>query len=406
MKILCVFGQHNYGSPERGEGYEYSNFLPALRRLGHEVVFFESFDRSCYVDFADLNLRLLETVQREAPDAILFVLMSYEIWLETLTTLRESSGAVLISWATDDSWKYEQFSRYVARPFDVYATTYPEALRKSQRNGHSNFVLTQWAADAQQLMEPLPAADCRYEVSFVGSAYGNRRELVQQLAQRGIAVDCFGHGWPNGPVDTARMRGIIRESVISLNFGDSGLLIQGARLGRNRQIKARNFEVPGCGGFLLTETLESLGDFFVPGREVVVYEGVDDLANKIRHYLDHPAERDAIAFAGHRRTASAHTYDARFRELLEDAARLTARRPSRAPRIDFARFSDHVRRHRANRWLMPLKWALLVPCWMIWGRQRGPRAARRFLFELSWRVAGAHTYTCAGYPGRLFYKES
>ncbi len=97
MKILCVFGQHNYGSPERGEGYEYSNFLPALRRLGHEVVFFESFDRSCYVDFADLNLRLLETVQREAPDAILFVLMSYEIWLETLTTLRESSGAVLIS---------------------------------------------------------------------------------------------------------------------------------------------------------------------------------------------------------------------------------------------------------------------------------------------------------------------
>lgn len=406
MKILCVFGEHNYGSPERGEGYEYSNFLPALRRLGHEVVFFESFDKSRYVDFADLNLKLLETVQREVPDVVLFVLMNCEIWLETLTALRESSSAILVSWATDDSWKYEQFSRYVATPFHLYATTYPEALQKSREDGHSNFVLTQWAADAERLAEPLPAARCRYQVSFVGSAFGNRRELVQQLAGRGVAVECFGYGWPNGPVDTARMRSILRESVVSLNFGDSGLLIQGGRLARNRQIKARNFEVPGCGGFLLTETLESLENFYTPGREVVIYEGIDDLAGKIRYYLDHPAERDAIALAGHRRTASAHTYDARFRELLGIAARHKAGRPSHAPRIDFARFSVYVRRHRSNAWLAPLKWALLAPCVLIWGRQRGPRAARRILFELSWRVAGARTYTCTGLPGRLFYKES
>jgi hypothetical protein len=242
--------------------------------------------------------------------------------------------------------------------------------------------------------------------SFVGSAFGNRRELVQQLAGRGVAVECFGYGWPNGPVDTARMRSILRESVVSLNFGDSGLLIQGGRLARNRQIKARNFEVPGCGGFLLTETLESLENFYTPGREVVIYEGIDDLAGKIRYYLDHPAERDAIALAGHRRTASAHTYDARFRELLGIAARHKAGRPSHAPRIDFARFSVYVRRHRSNAWLAPLKWALLAPCVLIWGRQRGPRAARRILFELSWRVAGARTYTCTGLPGRLFYKES
>ena len=45
MRILCVFGRHNYGDPARGEGVEYTHFLPALRTLGHEVEFFESFSR-------------------------------------------------------------------------------------------------------------------------------------------------------------------------------------------------------------------------------------------------------------------------------------------------------------------------------------------------------------------------
>ena len=51
MKILCVFGRHNYGDAARGEGVEYSQFLPALRDLGHEVYFLESFARTGHADF-------------------------------------------------------------------------------------------------------------------------------------------------------------------------------------------------------------------------------------------------------------------------------------------------------------------------------------------------------------------
>ena len=34
MNILCVFGEHAYGDPARGEGYEYVNFLPCLAETG------------------------------------------------------------------------------------------------------------------------------------------------------------------------------------------------------------------------------------------------------------------------------------------------------------------------------------------------------------------------------------
>ena len=60
MKILCLFGRHNYGDPARGEGYEYSNFFPALRALGHEIELFDSFSRSEFDSFAEMNRGLLQ----------------------------------------------------------------------------------------------------------------------------------------------------------------------------------------------------------------------------------------------------------------------------------------------------------------------------------------------------------
>lgn len=174
MKILCVFGQHNYGDPKRGVGYEYTNFIPSLQRLGHEIVFFESLNKARYKSFSDLNRQFLKSIEKNKPDLIFCVLMGYELWTETLQIVRETSGAVLVNWATDDSWKYDQFSRFMASQFDLYATTYPAAVNKSKRQGIDNVLLTQWGANADHLQQPIPASACRWDVSFIGMAYGNR----------------------------------------------------------------------------------------------------------------------------------------------------------------------------------------------------------------------------------------
>jgi spore maturation protein CgeB len=399
-------GEYNYGNPSRGEGYEYVNFLPAIRNLGHEVVFFESFNRDNYHDFSDLNGKFLETVQAESPDIILCVLLGYEIWLETFDLIRNGCNAVLINWSTDDSWKYEQFSRFVAPAFDIYATTYPEAIAKSEKDGYSNFVLTQWAASIGSLAEPLSAAECRSPVSFVGTAYGNRSQWISGLSKRGIKVECFGHGWPNGPVHSNHISKIMRESQISLNFGDSGVVMRGLVPGRSRQIKARIFEVPGAGGFLMTENANDLDRFYEIGKEVVVYEGLSDLVDKITYFLGHPEERDKIAMAGHARTRNEHTYESRFRNLLEIASRIKAAPSTRQCAIDFDKFDTIQKKHMPGLLLKLVRAMLLIPCMAIWGRKRGPRAARRLLFEISWRVAGRKTYSVSGWPGRLFYRES
>ena len=406
MKILCVLGEHNYGNPLRGESYEHANFLPALRALGHQVVFFESFSRAAYLDFADLNRQFLERVQAENPDIILCVLLGYEIWLETLELVREGCTAVIINWSTDDSWKYEQFSRFVAPQFDIYATTYPDAIAKAAKDGHSNFVLTQWAVSAESLAEPLPAEKCRYQISFVGTAYGNRFKWISGLEDRGVKVECFGHGWKNGSVHSEKIPQLMRESVISLNFGDSGMVIRGLVPGRSRQIKARVFEVPGAGGFLLTEKAEGLDRFYCAGEEIAVYEGLSDLVAKITYFLSHQDERDRMALAGHVRTRNEHTYESRFKDLFAIASRIKSIRGAGHCAVDFVKFGAILKMHDTSWSAKLLRFALLAPCIAVWGGIRGPRAARRFLFEISWRVFGRKTYSASGWPGRIFYRES
>ncbi|MBB5234808.1 CgeB family protein [Deinococcus budaensis] len=396
MKILCLFSEFQYGRPELGTGIEYAALMPALERLGHQVIHFETWHKAAHADFLELNFRLLEVVERERPEVIFAVQVHYEVWTEVLDLLRARGDTVLINWTTDDSWKYWQFSRFIAPHYHAISTTYPDKVEAYHRDDHFNVWLTQWAAAAQTLQPPLPAAECTYAVSFVGAAHGDRQERVAALAQRGIHVECFGHGWPSGPVEASAIPEIMRRSVISLNFANS--------MGAN-QIKARTFEVPGAGGFLLTDPAAGLERYYRIGEEIDVFTSLDDLGDKIRHYLAHPEERDTIARAGFERTATEHTYDARLRELLAFAFQQFGEAADRpAPRVVD---SGHLARlHSRGPVIKTVRAAALAGARRIWGPDKGPRAARRLAFELSWRLAGARTYSAAGLPGRLFYEES
>jgi spore maturation protein CgeB len=102
---------------------------------------------------------------------------------------------------------------------------------------------------------------------------------------------------------------IFNQSKINLNLST-------ASEKEVRQIKGRNFEVPGCGGFLLTEYVPGLEDYYVLGKEVACYDGVEDLVGKIKYYLENENERQSIAQAGYERTLRDHTYEKRLSQVF------------------------------------------------------------------------------------------
>lgn len=406
MKILCLFGRHAYGDPARGEGYEHANFMPAFAALGHQVELFDSFDRQQYSDFADLNLRLIEHIRAFQPDVIFCVLMSYEVWLETLDLIRSRSPAAVVNWGTDDSWKFSQFSRYLAGHVDLHVTTHAASMSEAEKFGINNIMVSQWAAASSRLAEPLPSRACDYDVSFVGAAYGNRRARVKAMARRGIDVTCFGHGWERGPVGSKDIDQVYRSSRVSLNFADSGLQMLGISLARSRQVKARTFEVPGAGGFLLTEESQSLAQYFSIGTEMITYHDDDEIVEKIRYFLNHPDERDVIARAGHQRVRRDHLYEARFAPILALALKIVGERRKQPWALKPDLLHKFVEKHRGGITLRRILDSLRVASGELAHRRLFWRALRRLAYEISWRVCGDRTFRAAGFPGRFFYRES
>jgi spore maturation protein CgeB len=406
MKILCVLSRYAYGEPQRGENYDYVHFVPAFERMGYEVSFFDSGDRSHYGDFADLNIALLERVVNWRPDVIFCVLMHYEIWFETLDLIRAGSPALIINWGTDDSWKFKQASRFFSEHVDLHVTTDWLTAMAAPSRGLSNIFLSQWAASAVTFAKPCSSQSCRYDVSFVGSMYGYRAEWIAALRASGIAVSCFGYGTESGVVGAAEIPEIYRTSRISLNFSGSGRHFGAMEKLDRRQIKARTFEVPGAGGFLLTEVASGLERYFKIGSEVATFASPGELVDKVHYYLARPDERDAIAHAGHMRATAEHTYEQRISEVLEKLKLRQRQRGTQPWALSVEELATSVKRHRIKG---PAGWfrSLLISSFSLaFGKERGPRAARRSAYELSWRLSGATTYRARGLPGRMFYSES
>ncbi|OGV46510.1 MAG: hypothetical protein A2X46_06135 [Lentisphaerae bacterium GWF2_57_35] len=162
-----------------------------------------------------------------------------------------------------------------------------------------------------QVHRPLSDEGYDYEVSFVGAVSPLRANVLRQLAEKGIAIDVFGdEAWTNLCHPLIRYRGvadnrrdcprIYSRSKINLNMTSPQLLTA---------LPVRVFDVLGCEGFLLTDRREDVDRLFTAGQDLAVYDDAEDLAAKVRYYLDRPEERDAIRRSGRTKVLQSHTFD-------------------------------------------------------------------------------------------------
>ncbi|HEX7519694.1 MAG TPA: glycosyltransferase, partial [Candidatus Deferrimicrobium sp.] len=63
------------------------------------------------------------------------------------------------------------------------------------------------------------------------------------------------------------------------------------------------------------------GDFFEIGREVICFDSLGDLRDKISHYLAHPEEREAVGERGRQRVLRDHTYERRMEAMIDIVVR-------------------------------------------------------------------------------------
>lgn len=112
-----------------------------------------------------------------------------------------------------------------------------------------------------------------------------------------------------GSVDYwSEMPKVFHESKINLNF-----TIPNIKSG----IPLRIWDILGSGGFLLTNFQAEIPCYFKEGEDLVCFDDLDDLREKVGYYLEHEKERQEIAENGYRKVKEHHSYRKRIQSILD-----------------------------------------------------------------------------------------
>lgn len=344
MKILYVGLKYTNYNPKLGLSFEHNNFYESLRQFpGAEVIYFP-YERILEISRKKWNAELLELVKKEKPDLFFAFMFTDELVFSVLDEIKKYT--VSLAWFSDDCWRFDNYSKYYAPHFFWVITTYSQAVERYNKLGVKNVIHSQWAANTNLYKPILGNAILRdiSDVSFIGAWSRPRQKIVSALQKAGINIKVYGGGWPNGRISEEEMIKLFSASKINLALNPAPGYFNVNSLGRLffrrsvdkivpdfhflsnfktwmnrgiRQIKARHFEIPACGGFLMTEMADNLNDYYKLEKEIVVYKNHNDLIDKIKYFLKNDAERKKIALAGYQRTIKDHVYENRFREIFK-----------------------------------------------------------------------------------------
>jgi spore maturation protein CgeB len=218
----------------------------------------------------------------------------------------------------DIAAKYDYF-------FAIQKGAFIEELQS--RNIKNHYYLPQACLPA--LHKPLNLTVVEHEIyssdlSFMGAAYYNRVQSFPQLLDFDFKI--WGSGWETNSI----FGPCLQKNGERVSSEECVRIFNGARINLNLHsstfhesvnpngdfVNPRTLEIAACGAFQLVDRREELHEMFKLGEELVDFESMEELKEKISYYLSHEEERKAIAARGQARALKEHTMEHRMQEML------------------------------------------------------------------------------------------
>ena len=310
VKILLVGKRQKYNAE-----FFYER---AFRQLGHDVNLVDSYSdvrhpffsrylhtRTSVFDFTLggywINIHLPKIVESYDPDAVIIFKGEF-VSAHTVEKISHNHSTYLLY---PDTFKFKPLLR---RFISSYRKIFTSANNKEfyYRLGARNVITVPWAFDPD-FHRPLDI-DRRYDVSFIGTAYPERRRIIRNLH----AVEVFGDFWygfgrhSHPPVFGEEFVKTINQSKINLNLQAKVSVLADSPT-------MRTFEVAGCGGFQISDYMPSLKRYF---PSIVSFRDSRELKELIRYYLDSYDEAKEVAIKTMETCRSNYKYTDAARKIL------------------------------------------------------------------------------------------
>lgn len=230
---------------------------------------------------------------------------------EDAEMLRRSS--LLLGIALSDPDVLPVATGRIASNFDLFLTNAPGCVADYRARGANAGVLP--LATNEEFFHPVAkCADLDCEVLVIGRASPDRIEPVRRLSGL-FRVHIYGerweqHGIPSrGPIYGDDVLRALNSARISIIFSRTP--------GGHSIAKVAVFDFIAAGALVATERIDELETHFEYDREIIGFEGIDELIEKIRYYLGHPDRADAVREAGRRRVLAEHTWKRVWPAIVE-----------------------------------------------------------------------------------------
>lgn len=281
-------------------------WFKALKQLGHRVKIFP------LNHFPNLKLvkswQLSQEILKFKPDKIFFSAGKDAVYPISDTVFFTGVAPKTLSAA----------ERKIGQMADLVVTNDPSHIRLWQNLKAKRVICLPISAVDPNCFRPAKIRK-NIPVSFVGSLFSDRQPQLAEILKlypdlkiwgwlpprtkllSSLKANYQGEAWGKQVVQ------IYQKSLIGLNLAPQHLPQAG---------NLRTFEIPACQALLLSDKLNP--DWYLAGKEAVVFTAPEDCVRKIHYYLSHPQQRLAIALKGWRRTIKDHTYLTRFSRLIAD----------------------------------------------------------------------------------------
>lgn len=159
------------------------------------------------------------------------------------------------------------------------------------------------------------------DITTYGSPHNIRSSFFDQLLKYNYKIKIWGQKTPLW-LEDKKIKSLYTGEYV---FNESkSKAVLAAKINLNTLLpseitglNARAFETAGIGGFQIIHWRPGLMELFDDGKEIVSFNNLDELIDKIKYYLDRPKEREIIAISGQIRAYREHTYKHRLQLLMK-----------------------------------------------------------------------------------------
>lgn len=206
--------------------------------------------------------------------------------------------------------------------FDLILSSFDPILAEARERGAGEALRFYPGFPEEYRMEHAPEPE--WDVVFSG-------QLTEKHESRLRSLHALIEWAGRAPERSSRLGLLVPDYPSTLEWPNQGAkwgkeMLRYLRRGRivvNIDVDAFNAQPPnmrliestGVGAFVLTSYHVELGRFFEPRREVETFRSIEEMIEKIDHYLANPREREAIARRGRERCLAQHGLRDRSRWL-------------------------------------------------------------------------------------------